>query len=70
MTRAGAIAGMITGAVVVVAWKNFLAGALNFPIYEIVPGFVCASAVIIIVSLSSTVRPGTQKAYENMLKNL
>ncbi|MDO4674818.1 sodium/proline symporter PutP [Campylobacter sp.] len=70
MTRAGAIAGMITGAVVVVAWKNFLASALNFPIYEIVPGFVCASAVIIIVSLSSTVRPGTQKAYESMLKNL
>ena len=70
MTRAGAIAGMITGAVVVVAWKNFLAGTLNFPIYEIVPGFVCASAVIIIVSLSSTVRPGTQKAYESMLKNL
>lgn len=70
MTRAGAIAGMITGAAVVVVWKNFLASALNFPLYEIVPGFVCASAVIIIVSLSSTVRPGTQKAYESMLKNL
>ena len=32
MTRMGAIAGMVTGAVVVVAWKNYLAGALNFPI--------------------------------------
>ncbi|WP_270961418.1 sodium/proline symporter PutP [Campylobacter upsaliensis] len=70
MTRMGAIAGMITGAVVVVAWKNYLAGALNFPIYEIVPGFVCASLVIIIVSLMTKVRPGTQKAYETMLKNL
>ncbi|EAH9987567.1 sodium/proline symporter PutP [Campylobacter upsaliensis] len=70
MTRMGAIAGMVTGAVVVVAWKNYLAGALNFPIYEIVPGFVCASLVIIIVSLMSKVRPGTQKAYETMLKNL
>lgn len=70
MTRAGAIAGMITGAVVVVAWKNFFATALDFPLYEIVPGFVCASAVIIIVSLASSVRPGTQKAYETMLKNL
>lgn len=70
MTRMGAIAGMVTGAVVVVVWKNYLAGALNFPIYEIVPGFVCASLVIIIVSLMTKVRPGTQKAYETMLKNL
>lgn len=70
MTRLGAIAGMITGAVVVVAWKNYLAAALSFPIYEIVPGFVCASLVIIIVSLMSQVRSGTQKAYETMLKNL
>ncbi|EKM9250194.1 sodium/proline symporter PutP [Campylobacter upsaliensis] len=70
MTRMGAIAGMVTGAVVVVAWKNYLAGVLNFPIYEIVPGFVCASLVIIIVSLMTKVRPGTQKAYETMLKNL
>ena len=70
MTRMGAIAGMVTGAVVVVAWKNYLAGALNFPIYEIVPGFVCARLVIIIVSLMTKVRPGTQKAYETMLKNL
>ncbi|EAK0472434.1 sodium/proline symporter PutP [Campylobacter upsaliensis] len=70
MTRMGAIAGMVTGAVVVVAWKNYLAEALNFPIYEIVPGFVCASLVIIIVSLMTKVRPGTQKAYETMLKNL
>ncbi|EHD4526483.1 sodium/proline symporter PutP [Campylobacter upsaliensis] len=70
MTRMGAITGMVTGAVVVVAWKNYLAGALNFPIYEIVPGFVCASLVIIIVSLMTKVRPGTQKAYETMLKNL
>lgn len=70
MTRLGAIAGMITGAVVVVAWKNYLAAALGFPIYEIVPGFVCASLVIIIVSLMSQVRSGTQKAYETMLKNL
>ncbi|MBS4275835.1 sodium/proline symporter PutP [Campylobacter vulpis] len=70
MTRMGAIAGMVTGAVVVVAWKNYLAGILGFPLYEIVPGFVCASFVIIIVSLMTKVRPGTQKAYETMLKNL
>ncbi|HEF9980795.1 TPA: sodium/proline symporter PutP [Campylobacter coli] len=70
MTRIGAILGMITGAVMVVLWKNYLAELFNFPIYEIVPGFVAASAVIIIVSLLTQVRPGTKAAYERMLKEL
>ncbi len=70
MTRVGAILGMITGAAVVVLWKNYLAELFNFPIYEIVPGFVAASAVIIIASLLTKVRPGTKAAYERMLKEL
>ncbi|WP_072239895.1 sodium/proline symporter PutP [Campylobacter coli] len=70
MTRIGAILGMITGATVVVLWKNYLAELFNFPIYEIVPGFVAASAVIIIASLLTQVRPGTKAAYERMLKEL
>ncbi|EMB1643878.1 sodium/proline symporter PutP [Campylobacter coli] len=70
MTRIGAILGMITGAVMVVLWKNYLAELFNFPIYEIVPGFVAASAVIIIASLLIQVRPGTKAAYERMLKEL
>ena len=70
MTRIGAILGMITGAVMVVLWKNYLAELFNFPIYEIVPGFVAASAVIIIASLLTQLRPGTKAAYERMLKEL
>lgn len=70
MTRIGAILGMITGAAVVVLWKNYLAELFNFPIYEIVPGFIAASAVIIIASLLTQVRPGTKAAYERMLKEL
>ncbi|EAL5777989.1 sodium/proline symporter PutP [Campylobacter coli] len=70
MTRIGAILGMITGAAMVVLWKNYLAELFNFPIYEIVPGFVAASAVIIIASLLTQVRPGTKAAYERMLKEL
>ncbi|EAJ1396718.1 sodium/proline symporter PutP [Campylobacter coli] len=70
MTRIGAILGMITGAVMVVLWKNYLVELFNFPIYEIVPGFVAASAVIIIASLLTQVRPGTKAAYERMLKEL
>lgn len=68
MTRMGAICGMVTGAFVVVVYKNFLSS--YFPIYEIVPGFVCASIVIIVVSLLGSVRPGTKAAYETMLKHL
>lgn len=53
MTRNGALAGMIVGAVVVVAWKQS-----GSALYEIVPGFIAASLVIIVVSLSG--RPPDQ----------
>ena len=65
MTRMGAIAGMIIGAVVVVAHNNFL--YKYFPIYEIVPGFVCASIAIILVSYLQPVRPGTKEAFDKMM---
>ncbi|WP_297573211.1 sodium:proline symporter [uncultured Campylobacter sp.] len=65
MSRVGAIAGMVAGALVVVAYKNFLATALNFPIYEIVPGFVAAAIAIIIFSL---LYPPAQKIEEKFNK--
>lgn len=68
MTRSGAIAGIATGAIVVVLWKNFFSSFLN--IYEIVPGFILASIAIIVVSLMTNVRPKTKEAYERMLKEL
>lgn len=49
MTRNGALAGMITGGIVVIVW-NQLSGGL-FELYEIVPGFILASAAIIIFTL-------------------
>ncbi|PZT47638.1 sodium/proline symporter [Helicobacter valdiviensis] len=70
MTRLGAIAGMVSGALMVVLWKKYLAEFFGLPLYEIVPGFVVASLMIIIVSLLSNVRPGTKAAYERMLKEL
>jgi len=48
MTLSGAIAGMITGALVVILWKNNFA---DTGLYEIIPGFICSFIVIIIVSL-------------------
>lgn len=49
MTLQGALAGVITGAIVVVAWHN-LEGGL-FDLYEILPGFVLASAAIYLFSV-------------------
>jgi sodium/proline symporter len=45
MTRNGALAGMIVGAVTVVVWAN-----LGTDLYEIVPGFILATIAIVIFS--------------------
>ncbi|WP_120965398.1 sodium/proline symporter PutP [Comamonas sp. lk] len=47
MTRNGALAGMIVGAVTVLVWQNYQ----WFKLYEIVPGFALSSLAIIVVSL-------------------
>ena len=50
--RWGAIAGLITGAVMVFVWKFVIAPAGGiFAIYELLPAFLCALAAVIIVSL-------------------
>ena len=57
MTATGALAGMISGAVVVVAWAEWVNPALkaaNLPtMYEIVPGFIVATLAVVVVSLLS-----------------
>lgn len=50
MTRNGAVAGVVLGAVTVVAWKQIAIGQLGMGLYEIVPGFVVATLAIIVVS--------------------
>ena len=54
-TRAGAIAGMVTGAASVFIWKlvlNPFVGGI-FTIYELLPAFILSSAAIVIASLAS-----------------
>ena len=54
MTRAGAIAGMTTGAVTVFVWKLLIApigGVLA--IYELLPAFILSSIAIVVGSLLS-----------------
>jgi sodium/proline symporter len=47
MTRNGALAGMLVGALTVIIWKQF--GWLG--LYEIIPGFLLGGAAIVLVSL-------------------
>lgn len=46
MTRNGALAGMLVGAAIVLAWKN-----TGSPLYEMVPGFAGATIAIFVASL-------------------
>lgn len=47
MTRNGALAGMVVGAVTVLVWQHYQ----WFKLYEIVPGFVLSTIAIVVVSL-------------------
>jgi|TARA_Y100000310_G_scaffold341598_1_gene441253 sodium/proline symporter len=49
MTRMGAVAGMVTGALTVIVWRQLSGGV--FELYELFPGFVLASVAIVIGSL-------------------
>ena len=49
MTGRGALAGMITGGIIVILWKNLQGGI--FELYEIVPGFICSVIAIVVFSL-------------------
>jgi SSS family solute:Na+ symporter len=63
MTGAGAVAGLITGAAVVIAWialewdKAFFGGP---GVYEILPGFIAAWIAIVVVSKATAASPGVQ----------
>lgn len=48
MTRNGALAGLVVGAVTVVVWKQLSGGI--FDLYEIVPGFVLSAIAVVVLS--------------------
>ena len=54
LTRAGAISGMVAGAVVVIVWISWIKplAAINafFGMYEIIPGFIVSVLITYIVS--------------------
>lgn len=51
-TRAGAIAGMVTGALTVLVWRNV--PVLKNALYELVPAFALAMLVTVVVSLTTS----------------
>lgn len=61
MTRNGALAGMVVGAVTVVVWKEFI----GLGLYEIIPGFILGSLCIVLFSLLDKEPSATvQKRFE------
>ena len=67
MTRNGALAGMLVGAVTVLIWKQFA----WFGLYELVPGFVFASAAIYGVSkLGAAPSTSMQEQFDAVRKEL
>jgi len=55
-SRAGVLAGLVTGTVVVLAWYNI--PALKSQLYELVPGFVLSLAATVLFSLLRPDAPG------------
>ena len=60
MTAAGALAGMLAGALVVVFWKPLTGSSL----YEIVPGFIACAVAIVVVSLLTKPSAGIEARFE------
>lgn len=71
MTRAGALAGIVVGAVTVLVWIygpfTYQGQALSAVMFELVPGFVFASLAIVVVSLLGSEPPlALQQMHEQM----
>ena len=62
LTRWGALAGMLAGAVVVAIWGKVEGGI--FDLYEILPGFLANLIVTIVVSLRTTVVPEVDEEFD------
>lgn len=70
-TETGAIAGMITGGVVVVVWNKILKpmGGV-FGIYELLPAFLLSCLAIVIFSKLTKPNPEVQREFDEYLREL
>jgi len=71
MTRLGALAGMLTGAIVVIAWKQVAVDQYGSGLYEMIPGVACALLAIVVVSLLDREPPGhVQRTHDKVRAQL
>lgn len=69
ITRLGAIAGMVTGSLTVIVWKQLEGGI--FDLYELLPGFIAAWGAIIIVSkVGNESSKHTRNVFDNVQNKL
>ena len=64
ITKSGAIAGMISGALTVIIWKQLEGGI--FEVYELLPGFIIATICILLFSKKNEVSSTTINTFEEM----
>src|SRR5699024_4467912 len=69
ITRNGALAGIIVGAVTVIIWGDFLKGGI-FDLYEIVPGFLLNLIVAVVVSLMGKPDPEMEKEFDETVNRI
>lgn len=68
ITKSGAIAGMIGGAVTVIVWKQLEGGV--FDVYEILPGFIIAGIFTLVFSNKSNVTKHTITTFDEVHSSL
>ena len=68
VTKFGAIAGMVSGSVVVILWKQLEGGI--FQLYELLPGFIAAWIAIIAVSRFTKNEIATEKSFDAIWSEL
>src|SRR5699024_4599479 len=66
ITRNGALAGIIVGALTVIIWGEFLSGGI-FDLYEILPGFLFNLIITIIVSLMGKITPEMAEEFDKII---
>jgi len=69
ITRNGALAGIVVGALTVIIWGDFLSGGI-FDLYEIVPGFLLNLIVTVIVSMLGKPTPEMEAEFDETIAKL
>ncbi|HEY5612961.1 MAG TPA: sodium:proline symporter, partial [Lysobacter sp.] len=68
MTRNGALAGMVVGALTVIAWKQVAVNQMGSALYEMVPGFIAATVAIVVASLLDRQPPSEVQATHEQVR--